>query len=126
MNINEVYAGNSDYLKAADIKGKGDVTLQISDVASKEFDEGMKLILAFKGKDKQLVLNKTNANIIAEMLGTDTDDWIGSNIDVYAARVEFQGKIVDAIRVRLGESTAGAKGGADSDIPFAQIDHRLI
>ena len=24
MNINEVYAGNSEYLKAADIKGKGD------------------------------------------------------------------------------------------------------
>jgi len=117
MNINEIYQSNSDYLKADDIKGKGDVTVQIEGIGTKDFDDGSKLVLSFVGKEKSLVLNKTNASIIAEMLGNDTDDWPGGNIDLYAARVEFSGKIVDAIRVRLGDSTAGIKGGASNE-PF--------
>ncbi len=101
MKVNEVYQSNSDYLKAADIKGRGQVAVTISDVTTHDFDEGQKIVIAFRGKDKTMALNKTNASIIAEILGDDTDYWVGGEIKLYSARVEYQGKIVDGLRVVL-------------------------
>ncbi len=101
MNIHDIYKGSGDYLKAADIKGKGQVPVTIADVTTHEFDEGQKLIISFKDKAKTMVLNKTNASIIAEILGDDTDQWPGGQISIYSARVEYQGNIVDGLRVVL-------------------------
>jgi hypothetical protein len=54
----------------------------------------------FAGKEKGLVLNKTNANMIVEIAGSDeTEDWEGVQIVLYSTRVDFQGRRVDAIRV---------------------------
>jgi len=47
-----------------------------------------------------VVLNKTNAKIIASLHGNETDDWPGKKIILYATEVDFRGEIVDAIRVR--------------------------
>jgi hypothetical protein len=110
MNINEVYSGN--YLKADDLKGKR-VTVRINHVSVKEFegDKGMdkKIILGFEGKAACLVCNKTNAAIIAEVLGSqDTDNWIGGTIKLEVRRVEFSGRLVPAIRVVLEERNAPA------------------
>jgi hypothetical protein len=71
----------------------------------KDFDDGKKLLLHFKGKDKALVANKTNCNIIAENLGSDdTDLWENREITLYVKKVEFQGGLVPAIRVKLIEA----------------------
>jgi hypothetical protein len=43
----------------------------------KEFDKGNKLVIAFEGKQKVLICNKTNANRIAYAYGTNTNNWIG-------------------------------------------------
>ena len=68
----------------------------------KDFDDGKKLIVHFAGKDKALVCNKTNASIIEEVLGSgDTDDWEGRKVTLVVKKVEFQGKLVPAIRVSL-------------------------
>ena len=40
-------------------------------------------VLHFKGKWRPLVLNKTNANSLAEILGDDSDDWPGGNVVLY-------------------------------------------
>ena len=103
-NINEVY-GSSELLKASDILGKK-VPVTIEKVDRKEFDDGAKLILRFHNKDKGLVLNKTNANRIAELHGPDWEQWINKDIALVTAKVEFSGKIVDAIRVFVPEVTA--------------------
>jgi hypothetical protein len=44
--------------------------------------------------------------IIAEMYGAETDHWHGKKITLYPARVEFQGRIVTAIRVHLDPSAS--------------------
>lgn len=98
MNINTAFP--STYLKAADLQGKS-VTISIDHVKFEELGGEHKLIMYFLGSERGLVLNKTNANIISEMHGPETDDWHGKKITLYPARVEFQGKIVDAIRVKL-------------------------
>lgn len=90
----------SDYLKASDLAGRN-VTVTMSHVDMKEIGGEPKPILFFKGKDKGMVLNKTNANKIAEAFGDDTDDWEGGDIVLYEAMVDFQGKTTPAIRVRL-------------------------
>ncbi len=98
MNINAAFP--STYLKAADLQNRR-VNVGIDRVVIEEVGSEHKPIVYFIGKDRGLVLNKTNGNIIAEMYGPETDDWHGKVITLYPARVEFQGKIVDAIRVHL-------------------------
>jgi len=98
-NINSVFGGG--FLKAEDLQGRN-VKVKISKVEVKNFDDGDKLIVHFDGKDKALVCNKTNASIIAEVTGkNDTDDWNGESIWLVTKKVEFQGKLVPAIRVAL-------------------------
>jgi hypothetical protein len=110
--LSEVFQGM--YLKADDLKGKA-VKVKIEDVTLKEFDDGNKIIIKFEGKDKELVANKTNCAIIQEVLGSDdTDDWIGKSITLYTKKVEFQGKLVPAIRVKLEEAPSKSDD-SDSD-----------
>jgi arabinogalactan endo-1,4-beta-galactosidase len=90
----------SDYLKAADLQGRA-VTVTMSHVDMREVGGEPKPILYFQGKEKGMVLNKTNASKIAEMFGDDTDDWAGGEIILYEAMVDYQGKTVAALRVRL-------------------------
>lgn len=97
--LNDIFGGN--FLKADDLQGKS-VTVTIESVEVKEFDDGKKLILRFVGKDKGLVCNRTNASIIEEVTGSsDTDEWEGRKIVLIVKKVEFQGKLVPAIRVSL-------------------------
>lgn len=100
-NINEVFGGNG--LKAEDLKGTNP-RVTIEDAELKKFDDGNKIVLRLRGKDKVLICNKTNASIIAEVLGSnDTDDWIGHAITLTTRKVEYAGKLVPAIRVMLEE-----------------------
>jgi hypothetical protein len=89
----------SDYLKAADLDGRN-VKVSMSHVEMKDIGGDHKPILFFIGKEKGLVLNKTNANNIALAYGDDTDDWNGKEIVLFEAMVDFQGKTVPSIRVR--------------------------
>ncbi len=126
--LNEIFSG--DYLKAEDLQGRN-VRVRISQVTVKDFDDGKKLILHFENKDKCLVCNKTNASIIEEVIGSnDTDDWEGKSVTLTTKKVEFQGKLVPAIRVVLEEPQKPApkpqpadqdghdNDAAPDDIPF--------
>lgn len=113
-NINDVFSGS--FLKADDLHGKT-VPVTIETVEVKDFDDGKKLVLRFVGKDKALVCNKTNANIIAEMLGGETDDWEGKRVKLTTKKVEFQGKLVPSIRVVLEESDKPARS-EEEEAPF--------
>ena len=97
MEIGSVFGGDS--LKAADLQGHEPIVV-IASVEMKKFDNGNKLVLSFQGKKKTLVVNKTNAGRIAYAHGTNTDNWIGKEIQLYTDLVDFQGKPVEAIRVR--------------------------
>jgi hypothetical protein len=112
MNINDVY--KSDYLKAGDLQGKK-IKLTIARVEMAEFTDGSKKPVAyFTGKQKGAVLNKTNAMTVAAAFGPETDGWAGKEIVLYSAKVNFQGQMVDAIRVEPHISMTAD----DSGVPF--------
>lgn len=55
---------------------------------------------------KPLVLNRTNAESIAEMLGRKPSKWIGKQIVLYQAETKLKGKLVPCIRVRAPKEQA--------------------
>jgi hypothetical protein len=57
-------------------------------------------VIFFKGKDKGLVLNKTNWSALVDITGEeDSDDWEGKKVKLVTRKVEYQGKRVPAIRI---------------------------
>lgn len=105
----------SKWLSAADLPDDG-VVVQIIGIDQERVGQGQdaedKWILSFKGAKKGLVLNKVNTNIIAKLYGDDTDEWEGKLIHLYPTETEYQGKMVDCIRVRTKAPTPKAKAGA--------------
>lgn len=111
MNINEAFP--SSYLKAEDLQGKSvTVTIEAVELVSlgQGQDKEQKILITFRGKEKGLVANKTNANTISKLYGPETDDWIGQTIIIKPMEVEFKGDLVWAIRVSLQKP--GSKPGA--------------
>ncbi len=104
-NINEAFPSN--YIKAADLKGR-QVSVKMDRAEFEMIGNDKKLILYFVGKDKGMVLNKTNANNIAMVYGDDTNDWRDQEIVLFEAMVDFQGKTVPAIRVKAPVKTRQA------------------
>jgi hypothetical protein len=93
----------SDYLKASDLQGR-QVTVSMARVAIVKIGNDQKPVLYFQGKQKGMVLNKTNSKKIVEAYGEDTDGWTGRPIVLFEAMVDFQGETVPAIRVRVSKS----------------------
>lgn len=105
MNVNEAFPSN--YLRAADLQGR-EATVSISHVTMEEIGQTKepKPVLYFTGKEKGIILNKTNATNISAAYGPDTDDWTGKFVTLFTAWVDFQGRSVEAIRVRPGGGKA--------------------
>lgn len=113
MNINDVYQSSSNYLKAEDLKNRR-VDVTINEAVTEKVGEQDKIVLSFDGKEKKLVLNITNARMIASLLNsTDTGDWIGKEITLRPDKTTFNGDLVDCLRV-------------DSVLPGQQIEEEPI
>jgi hypothetical protein len=97
MKISEEFP--SKYLKAADLQNR-DVKVIMANVEKEKMGDDMKLVLYFKGKEKGLVLNKTNSNTIVDAYGDDTEHWYDNEIILFSVMTDFQGKIGPAIRCR--------------------------
>lgn len=123
----------SKYLSAADLQGRA-VRVTIARLEMGDMGEGKrKPILYFEGKAKGLALNKVNSNNIASAYGDETDNWIGAELELFETMVDFQGKTVPAIRVRIPPRQVQQRAPAptpkvqepaggnfdDQDIPFA-------
>jgi hypothetical protein len=130
MKLNDIYEGNSSWLKAEDIKGaKPLVTIETAEVGESTYDGVTKkqIVLTFTGKEKKLGLNFTNAARIAELTGTeDFSEWIGTSIKLYVEKVKVGNEMKDAIRI-FPELPNGQVAAAtappsvvvtDDDIPF--------
>ena len=130
FNASEVYASDSNWLKAADLQ-KREHKVRIKDVALAELpadEKGKthkKLELHFVGRDKTLLLNKTNSEAISYLHGPNTDDWIGKDVIIFPTMVDFGGRSVEAIRLRpvMASATRPPEPPPvasidDDDIPF--------
>ena len=114
MRVREMF--QKEFLAAEDLES-GDVTLTIHSVAAEDMRNAKggtetQFVVQFQemvdrnAKDstklnKRLVLNVTNANTIAKVVGsTEADDWPGSKITLFATTTKWAGKTVPCIRVR--------------------------
>jgi arabinogalactan endo-1,4-beta-galactosidase len=117
----------SKYLRAADLDDR-QVKVAISQITMEEVGTGEepKPVLYFEGKDKGVVLNKTNASTIAAVYGDDTDDWIGAEIILFGAMVDFQGRSVAAIRCKIPPRKPASKPQISPDPrPVDPIDDEI-
>jgi hypothetical protein len=136
----------SQYLKHEDLGGRNVLVtierVEIEEIKS-ETGKEQKPVVYFLGKGKGLILNRTNADSIASILGTDeTDDWQGQQVVLYTDhKIQFGSKRVSGIRITKVPKAAPSRpvrpvepepeddGGAreaiaetfqadDSDVPF--------
>ena len=102
MGVDEIYPSTSDYLKESDLKKQAiKLVVEKAEVHEVGQEKEKKVVLSFTGKDKTLVLNKTNAKTIASEYGDDYSLWAGNEITVYPDKTNFGGEIVPCIRVRI-------------------------
>lgn len=89
----------SNYVKAGDLQNR-EIEVAMSHVNVEEIGGDRLPVLYFQGKEKGLVLNKTNANNIALIYGQDTDRWQGQRVTLYPATTDFNGRTVPCIRIK--------------------------
>jgi hypothetical protein len=100
MKMNDAFP--SKWLKGEDLRGMIH-KVTIDRVAQEEVGQGadaeLKLICYFVGKQKGVILNKTNASAIASRYGDESDDWAGAEVELRPEMVTYQGKTAPAIRI---------------------------
>ena len=119
MDVRKLF--DKAYIYSYDLEGR-DVTVEIAKVTGGTLvgtggKSNKKPIVFFKGTEKGLALNITNARVIAGLYGGfDADKWIGKRITLYPTTTTFGSQTVDCIRIR--NVVPKAKGEAiRSDVP---------
>lgn len=105
MNINDMT--ESKYMKKSDCEQRPILAtishLTRENLAMEDHQPEMKYVIHFQEADlKPMVLNRINAQLIAQITGSEeTDDWAGKQIVCYNdPTVSFAGKLTGGIRVR--------------------------
>lgn len=99
---------DSTYLRWFDIADAEQVNVTIESVRRDTVTlrggvEKLVPIVKFKGAKKELVLNKTNGDSIAELLGVKPSRWSGGRICLFVTNTKLKGKTVPCIRVKAVE-----------------------
>lgn len=103
MDVRKLF--DKEYLYAYDLEGK-DVTVVIESVKGGTLvgtggKSNKKPVVRFKGKEKALALNITNARVIAGLYGGfDAEMWIGKAVTLYPTTTTFGAQTVECIRIR--------------------------
>lgn len=106
MDVSKFLRG--EHLTAADVDDGGTL-VRIENVTTATFDstEGGKVEKVVIVTDRgSVVLNKTNLAVIADAYGRDANDWLGQPVKLTREKVNFGGKMVDAIRVKCRKAAA--------------------
>lgn len=102
-SMDDIYGGSA--LKAEELPQdfRAVVTVEhvsVQSVGKADEEKQKKLELRFVGKEKTLLLNITNANMMAEVTRTrDYEQWVGHRVLMYRTMTDFAGKRVAAIRL---------------------------
>ncbi len=117
MDINSCFP--SSWIEAADFPDEQVLTVEEVTIEEVGDDKDERPVVWFRGLDKGLILNKTNAGTISEMYGTETDEWTGKKVTAYATECQFGAKMVPCVRIRVRKPTApagrGRKGAAKEE-----------
>ena len=101
----------SKFLKRADVGAGSLLTIvccEQQNVAKADDAPEMKWCLFFKETDKPMVLNRTNAELCAQITNErNSDNWAGHKIVAYDdPSISYGGKLVGGIRVRAPRNKA--------------------
>jgi hypothetical protein len=114
MKLNEMFP--SKYANGTDLQGKP-VTVTIQTVRPEQMrpnqaaEEVTKFVVYFVEAKRGVVLNKTLAQQIAKITGSDdTDNWEGKRITLYPEPVTVAGVARVAIRARAAAPQAAGNG----------------
>lgn len=116
--LSDYYKSESKYLRADDIREHVELRLTIDHVAIEHIERDgepvqTKCVCYFAGKDKGLVLNRTNATKLSDAFGDDMDAMKGKEVLLYRDIVGFRGENVPCLRLRIP-----AVETSPDDIPF--------
>jgi len=100
-SYDELFPGR--FLKAGLFKGKP-VTLTIKEVYRDELPtdgggEEKRPVVAFKGTERELALNSTNAQCLRALWGDKPQEWVGHRVTLVPEQDYFGREKVDCIRV---------------------------
>lgn len=114
----------SKFLKVEDLAGAR-VAVTIDRVEFEDVGQGDKKeekpVIYFRGKKKGLVCNKTNAESITEITGTDEmDDWTGVAIVLHPDKTKYAGKTVACIRIAEAATAVGL--GKKKATPAVEVE----
>lgn len=100
VDFDQLYPGR--FLKSGELLGRK-VTVTIADVEIDELEgeKGKRIqgIIFLKGKNKQIVLNKTNGLCLKAMFGRKLSEWIGKRIVIFQDKTRMGADTVDCIRI---------------------------
>lgn len=113
MNVKEMYPSKT--LSGADVPSPIQATIARIKIESlgRGADANEKPVLSFQGSVKPMVLNKTNAKVLARQWGNDSAAWIGKTVEIYFdPNVEYAGERVGGLRLRIPTHVATNGGPA--------------
>jgi hypothetical protein len=100
---------SSNFVKAADVEN-GPIRRKIAGVVEGKYD---KADVIFETGDR-LSVNATNNNTLMRLFGSDSDTWVGQEIELFLGEVKYQGTPQPAVRVRLISKSTKAPKSASS------------
>jgi hypothetical protein len=90
----------SPFIKGDDLEEGERTIVTIKTAEEVAFPSGDTVpVLAFLELDQKLTLNKTRVKKCVELLGEDTDDWVGKKIALYPVDVQFNGKTMPGVAI---------------------------
>jgi len=116
--LSDYYKSESKYLRAEDIKEHVELRLTIDQINIETIERDgeapqQKAVCYFVGKEKGLVLNRTNAVKLSDAYGDDMDSMRGKEVLLYRDIVGFRGENVPCLRLRIPAFETPA-----DDVPF--------
>lgn len=125
-NINDAFPKN--YLKASDLQGRqAVVTINRVEFEPVGREREMKAVLYFVGKQKGMVLNKTNAKKITDIVRSAlTEEWAGHAIVLYPTETEFGGETVECIRIKPVATNPRTMGMTSQPAPRQVVATRPV
>jgi hypothetical protein len=118
----EKYTKNP-FLKGEDLEEGERTVVTIKTAEEVNFPSGDTVpVLSFLELDQKLTLNKTRIKKLVEILGEDTDEWIGKKISLYQVDVQYQGKTMPGVAVAAPPRKP--KGGQEPEVVFEQAKKR--
>ena len=105
----------SKYLRAEDLRGQT-IVVTVAGVEWEEVgDSETHPVVHFENKKKGMVLRPTNGDMLFALLGEDSDDWTGKQVELYVTDTVYKGRPTKGVRVRGIQAQTPAGPPEDPD-----------